>query len=155
MLAIAVSFVTGCMPQSPTPPVPADLSAVSSLPVGTAIGTAARVLADNGFDIVTSDATAGLLSARRIRETTGNSLYLRCKNGMGEEGKPQNIGAMYLKTTVTVTVTARPEGSGSNVRAGGRVTASYGDNPIGKLPDSDTDCVSSGEIEKRVIAALR
>lgn len=155
IVSVATLCLMGCVPQSPTPPTPAALEIQSSMPVSSALGIAGRVLSDAGFDIVTSDANAGLLAAKRTREKIGNSSYLHCKNGMGEEGKQQNLAAEALTTTVTVNITAQPTATGSSIRPAARVMAIYGDTGVGRLPDSDTDCVSSGVIEQRIADALR
>jgi hypothetical protein len=156
------SFVSACLtlsacfvPQSPTPPAPVGLTVQSTLAPPAAIGVAARTLSDQGFDVTVSDANAGIVVAKRTREKLDNSAFLHCKNGMGEEGKPQNMAANYLTTTVTVNVSAVPQPVGSSVRSSARVRATYGETPVGKLPDSESDCVSSGEIERRIAAAVK
>lgn len=144
-----LAFATGCVPRTPPPPTPAEPVVTSSLPVGTAIGTSARILGENGFDILTSDAGAGLLIARRFRSGEENKDFVRCVAGI-ESNHRKTIGALWLQTSITVTVTAKPQTRGSEVRVGGRVHTAYS----GKFPESDTDCVSSGVAEQRVASAL-
>jgi hypothetical protein len=106
-----------------------------------------------GFEIASSDTTAGTLTATRKRDRRGNYDYITC------DFAENSLAESNLVSTMTVTVsTSSPSagGGGTNVEIGSSVLARYPNLEGTPLPrsESHSDCVSTGVIEKQIAAAL-
>jgi len=143
----AAAILAACV-SPPAPPAPQEFHA--ALTPQRAVAASGHVLVADGFDIQTSDAAAGIITAKRQRSPHGNDSLIVCKF------KPGSIGSNAMTTTLSVSVSARPASDGSDVLISGRVHSSYGTTSgrmIG-LEDSDADCASNGSEERRIAAAL-
>ena len=152
--ACALIAIVGC---SPTPPLtaPEPVSIKSSRSKADVVRVATRELTLVGFEIATSDTTAGTLTATRKRDRRGNYDYITCnfaENSLAESN---------LVSTMTVIVsTTSPSGGGggggTNVEIGSSVLATYPNLEGTPLPrsESHSDCVSTGVIEKQIATAL-
>ena len=148
--ACVLITIVGC---SPTPPLtaPEPVSVKSSRSRADVVQVATRELTAAGFEIATSDTTAGTLTATRKRDRRGNYDYITC------DFAQNSLAESNLVSTMTVTVsTTSPSGGGSNVQIGSSVLAAYPNLEGTPLPrgDSHSDCVSTGVIEKQIAAAL-
>jgi hypothetical protein len=148
--ACVLIAIVGC---SPTPPLtaPEPVSVKSSRSRADVVRVATRELTAAGFEIATSDTTAGTLTATRKRDRRGNYDYITC------DFAQNSLAESNLVSTMTVTLsTTSPSDGGSNVQIGSSVLAAYPNLEGTPLPrgDSHSDCVSTGVIEKQIAAAL-
>lgn len=144
------SLVVGCTRPAPlVPPQPARLT--TARPVAESIRLAARALIEAGFEVTTADEASGVLTARLVRSPENHGTALACSY---ERTSAPGRGG---RSTYTVSLVARPVGSVSEVTIAPRVVTEYSQLPRlmgAQFPESETDCVSSGEIERRLAAAL-
>ena len=114
------------------------------------VQVATRELTSAGFEVATSDTTAGTVTANRKRERRGNFDYITCKFA------ENSLAETNLVSTVTVTVTTSSSGDARSVDIGASVLAAYPGLEGSPLPRSEsrTDCVSTGVIEKQIATAL-
>ena len=148
--ACALVAIVGC---APTPPLkaPEPVSIRSSRSKADVVRVATRELTSAGFEIATSDTTAGTLTATRKRDRRGNSEYITC------DFAQNSLAESNLVSTMTVTVsTTSSGGAGNNVEIGASVLATYPSLEGSPLPrsESHSDCVSTGTIEKQIATAL-
>lgn len=152
--ACVLIAIVGC---SPTPPLtaPAPVSVKSSRSRADIVRVATRELTSVGFEVASSDTTAGTLTATRKRDRRGNSEYITC------DFAQNSLAESNLVSTMTVTVSATSPsggggGGGSNVEIGSSVLATYPNLEGTPLPrgESHSDCVSTGVIEKQIATAL-
>lgn len=111
------------------------------------VGLAARELAGSGYEITTADGAAGVVVARREKKASEFGEDVRCSFN-------RNL-ATWKRVAFTVTVTAIP-GDSTSVQVRG-LARSF-DNQEGRTigqPESFSDCVSAGVIEKRIMDASR
>jgi hypothetical protein len=115
------------------------------------IQLATRELTAAGFEIAASDTSAGSLSAKRTRDKRGNFDYITCKFA------ENSLAETNLESTLTVTVNATGTGPASDVRISSAVLAKYPGLEGSPLPrsESQSDCVSTGAMERQIAAALR
>jgi len=148
--ALAVTAFACVQPAPIQAPAPVQLQ--SSRAPATVVTAAAQHLVAQGFDIVTSDATAGLLTARRTQSPQLWASAIRCRFGTN------TLAHSRGNATYTVTVTAAPATAGTSVTVQGRVRMSYQNIPgisAGMTaPDSDTDCGSTGVVEQQLAQAI-
>ena len=144
----AVLFSAACVPAPLEQAAPVALK--SSRSKADVIQAATRELTAAGFEIAASDTTAGTLSARRTREKRGNYDYITCKFA------ENSLAETNLESTLTVTVNASGTGSASDVRISSAVLAKYPGLEESPLPrsESQTDCASTGAIERQLATAL-
>ena len=151
MRAACVLIATvGC---SPTPPLtaPEPVSVKSARSRADIVRVATRELTSVGFEIATSDTTAGTLTATRKRDRRGNYDYITC------DFAENSLAESNLVSTMTVIVsTTSPSGGSTNVQIGSSVLAAYPNLEGTPLPrsESHSDCVSTGVIEKQIATAL-
>ena len=151
MRAACVLIATvGC---SPTPPLtaPEPVSVKSARSRADIVRVATRELTSVGFEIATSDTTAGTLTATRKRDLRGNYDYITC------DFAENSLAESNLVSTMTVIVsTTSPSGGSTNVQIGSSVLAAYPNLEGTPLPrsESHSDCVSTGVIEKQIATAL-
>ena len=141
-------LTAACVPSAPEQPAPVSLrSARSKTDV---VQVATRELTAAGFEIAASDTAAGSLTAKRTREKRGNFDYITCKFA------ENSLAETNLVSTVTVNVTASGSGSTSDVQVRAAVLATYPGLEGSPLPrsDSQTDCASTGAIERQIATAL-
>jgi len=115
------------------------------------VRVATRELTSAGFEIATSDTTAGTLTATRKRDRRGNYDFITC------DFAQNSLAESNLVSTMTVTVsTTSSGGAGNNVEIGASVLATYPSLEGSPLPrsESHSDCVSTGMIEKQIATAL-
>lgn len=139
-------------PTAGPPPAPTQLAV--PLPPSEAIQRAARLLTLEGFTIGVSDANGGILTATLEKRGKGDwGPLVTCRLG------PDAIGRVDAIMTLTARVAASPQLNGaSTVVVAAEAVTRFGPNSFGArmgLPASTTtDCISSGETEKRIAAAL-
>ena len=111
---------------------------------------ATRELTSAGFEISTSDTTSGSVTAKRTRDKRGNFDYITCKFA------ENSLAETNLVSTLTITVAASPGSDSSDVQIRGSVLATYPGLEDSPLPrsESQTDCASTGAIERQIAAAL-
>jgi len=148
--ACALVAIVGC---APTPPLkaPEPVSIKSSRSKADVVRVATRELTSAGFEIATSDTTAGTLTATRKRDRRGNYDFITC------DFAQNSLAESNLVSTMTVTVsTTSSGGAGNNVEIGASVLATYPSLEGSPLPrsESHSDCVSTGTIEKQIATAL-
>jgi hypothetical protein len=154
--ACVLIAIVGCSPTPPlTPPEPVSIKSARSR--ADIVRVATRELTSVGFEIASSDTTAGTLTATRKRDRRGNYDYITC------DFAENSLAESNLVSTMTVTVsTSSPSagggggGGGTNVEIGSSVLARYPNLEGTPLPrsESHSDCVSTGVIEKQIAAAL-
>lgn len=136
-----------------TPPPQAEPVAVRS-PRSKAdiVQVARRELTAAGFEITAADTTTGSLTAKRTREKRGNFDYITCKFAENSLAETNLVSTL----TVTVSPVGTTSAGASDVRVQASVLATYPgleDTPLARS-DSQTDCASTGVIEKQVASAL-
>lgn len=142
-----VLLAGGCV-QPLTQPEPQRLN--TPLPAAEVVSRAARALTEMGFEVVVSDAAAGVLTMRRMRAPRGNVELLRCN------WTRTSLAESNGTTTITVSLAARPEGASTTVVLSSRTLVTYPRLERGPLAmnDSDDSCISNGTAESAVLRAL-
>ena len=142
------ALLVGCVPAPLEQPAPASVRTNRSR--ADIVQTATRELTSAGFEIAASDTTAGSLTAKRTRDKRGNFDYITCKFA------ENSLAETNLVSTLTVNVAATPSGQASDVQIRATVLATYPGLEDSPLPrsESQTDCVSTGVIERQVATAL-
>lgn len=143
-----VTLLSGCTPAPLQAPAPIEISSNKS--PADVVRAASQVLAAQGFEISTADAAGGLLVARRVRSVGEQGPAIHCRfasNSMaGERGE----------SAFQVNVTARPATTGSALSIASTVVMDYSQLPgMYKRPNSSSDCITTGTIEKSLIAAVQ
>ena len=149
LLVIPVLLGSACVQQPLTQPEPVSFKSAKSK--AEVVQVATRELTAAGFEIAASDTAAGTLTAKRTREKRGNFDYITCKFA------ENSLAETNLESTLTVMVSATGTGAASDVQVRGTVLAKYPGLEESPLPrsESQTDCVSTGAIERQVATALR
>ena len=144
----AVLFATACVPAPLEQAAPVTLK--SSRSKAEVIQAATRELTAAGFEIAASDTAAGTLSARRTREKRGNYDYITCKFA------ENSLAETNLVSTLTVNVVTTGSGDATDVQVRGNVLATFPGLEGSPLPrsESQTDCASTGVIERQIGNAL-
>jgi hypothetical protein len=142
------ALLVGCVPAPLEQPAPASVRTTRSR--ADIVQTATRELTSAGFEIAASDTTAGSLTAKRTRDKRGNFDYITCKFA------ENSLAETNLVSTLTVTVAATTSGAASDVQIRAGVLATYPGLEDSPLPrsESQTDCVSTGVIERQIAGAL-
>ena len=144
----AMMLVLACAP-APLP-APAPVSITSARSKAGIVEAARRELTSAGFEIASVDSAAGSLTAKRTRERRGNFDYITCKFA------ENSLAETQLVSTVTVNVSTASSTDVNRVEIGASVLATYPgleDSPLPRA-DSQTDCVSTGAIEKQLATAI-
>lgn len=146
--AVVVLVALACVPPPPEQLAPVAVRSTRSRPEIVRIAT--RELTAAGFEIAASDTSAGSITAKRTREKRGNFDYITCKFA------ENSLAETNLVSTLTVTVAATGSGSASDVQINGAVLATYPGLEDSPLPrsESQSDCASTGAIEKKIAAAV-
>ena len=147
-IVLSVLVSAACVPTPLEQPEPVSLK--SSRSKAEVVQVASRELTAAGFEIAASDTAAGTLSARRTREKRGNFDFITCKFA------ENSLAETNLESVLTVTVSASGTGATSDVRIATSVLAKYPNLEGTPLPrsDSQTDCASTGAIERQLATAL-
>lgn len=138
--AAVVALAACSLPANPTPPAPEALT--SPLPPVEVVPRATALLAQRGFDITTSDARGGVVQAKRTRQQADNQPDVTCSF------PPGSYGERTLESTLTISVTATPKGSGSAVLITGRVEATVAALLGNGRAMASKSCASAGTIER-------
>jgi hypothetical protein len=148
------TIVVGLIAAACVPPKPAQLApkgVASAKAAAEAAQVAARALAADGFEITLSDASAGIVTAKRVKAKDGNSAFVVCRFAH------RSIAETNMETTITITVSAKPEATGSSVIVTNAVRATFPSLQASiytATPPSDDDCASTGLAEEHVLRAL-
>lgn len=133
------------------PPAPAQLgprSLHSAKASSQAAQAAAQTLVADGFEIVTSDATNGIVTARRLRAAKGNDDFVVCR------GAKNSIAATNKETTITVSFIAKPAAAGSDITISNNVRVAFpGLTGLLASAPNEEDCASTGVAETHLAAA--
>ena len=147
LLLCATLSVAACL-KAPTPPAPSQLT-VAKPPVDV-VQISSRELTAAGFEITTTDPANGIVVAKRLRTPTAHAGDVACKYQKG------SIADKRAESTLIVTVNARSATGGSEVQISSTVQTDLSNMPPPfKAGVSDSDCASSGVVEKRIADALR
>src|SRR5262245_3998161 len=140
-LLTATVVLAACAPPKPATPEPQVTK--TTRPVSEVVAIAAQTLTADGFEVTVNDATAGLLTAKRVQQGKWEGTVCSwARNSRAESSSPTRI--------IVISLTARTESGQTAVQVTGRVRVS---SPSLSL-DSDTDCVSDGTIEAKLLDAL-
>lgn len=139
LLAAAVALVA-CAP--PKPATVAPQMTKTTRPVSDVVAIADQTLTAEGFEVTVRDATAGLLTAKRQQSKKDGTVCGWGRNATAETSASTRI--------IVVNVTARPDSGQTAVQVTSRVRVSIPSLSV----DSDTDCVSDGTIEAKLLDAL-
>lgn len=152
LIALTLVACAACMTGPPlAAPAPRMLSAAR--PPRAVVNAAAETLAIHGFSVLASDAAGGVLTAERKATPRQLGSLVTCRFS-------QSAAAFErAATTYTVNVIAKPaDGGGSTATIASRVHVDFGDTPpltlVGGASGGDGECVSTGELETAVSAAI-
>ena len=147
VLSLATA-ATACSTPPLTQPEPVTFKTARSR--ADVVQMATRELTSAGFEIAASDTAAGTLTAKRKRDRRANYDYITCKFAEA------SLAETNLVSTLTVTVSVTGAGATSDVQVHGSVLATYPSLEASPLvrSDSQTDCVSTGAIERQIATAL-
>ena len=141
VLLTATVVLVACAPAKPAAPAPQITR--TTRPVSEVVTIAARTLTADGFEITVNDATAGVLTAKRVQQSKWEGTVCSwARNSRAELSASTRI--------IVVNVTARPDSGQTAVQVNSRVRVSIPTLSI----DSDNDCVSDGTIETKLLDAL-
>lgn len=144
---LSLLALAACM-KAPPAPAPEQLH-VSRSPAEV-VRMATTEFTAAGFQIALSDSTAGTLLAQKAGTPDTQTADITCKY---QRGSPYG---RLARATLVVNLSAKPASSGSDVVIGSLVHTDFSALPGAfNHPPNDTDCVSSGAIEKRIAAAVR
>jgi hypothetical protein len=134
----------------PKPVQPEPKTVTVPIAPAAVIQSAAQSLVADGFEIATSDATAGLLVAKRRATLDKAKGYVTCRWGADAPG------AAGVDTQVQVTVAARAAASSSTVTITSKAkSASIPLHQTVNSPDaSEENCATSGAAENHVLKAI-
>jgi hypothetical protein len=135
--SLALASLAACTPKAVTAPSPVTLTTPRA--PAEVVQIVGRELTALGFEITHSDATGGSLTARKA----GGREYLTCIWPKG------SMGAGAARPVLSVFVAARPAAGGSAVTVRSSTHTTYDLPRTFQLPESDTDCASTGEVEQR------
>jgi hypothetical protein len=143
----ALVFLSACL-KPPTSLGPRQLTVSHS--TADAVRIASGVLTQAGFDISSSDAKTGTVIAKRTRTPDQQRPDIACGYAQG------SIESTRAQATMTLTVTAQTVGRGTHVVMSAVVRTDLSGLPNPPQPPiNETECVSSGVIEARILDALR
>lgn len=148
-LLFAAFVAIGCVPPKPAQLAPRSVQSSRS-PI-EAVQIVARTLAADGFEIVTSDATGGVVSAKRLRAKLGNADFISCRFAAG------SLANNNMETTLFVTFTAQKSDAGAAGTITSRVNVAFPgfQGSALAMPPSDDDCTSNGTEESKIAAAVK
>lgn len=148
---VSLVLLAACLGGAPQEPGPVVITTAKSR--AAVVRAAVAELSAAGFEI-TADTTAGVVSARRARARDAQAPDVRCSY------PSDAAAARAARSTLYINVVAQPSVSSRDstaVTLSSRVTS--GDinttpNPAAQ-PATDSLCVSTGSIEKRLAAAIK
>jgi hypothetical protein len=139
--------LSGCL-QPPTSLAPRQLTVSHSR--ADIVRIATDVLTRSGFEISSSDATKGTVVATRTRTPDQQRPDIACGYAQG------SLVSTRAQTTMTLTVTTQSTSRGTHIVMSARVRTDLSSVPDAPQPAAnETECVSSGVIEARILDALR
>lgn len=155
LVALASLCIACVTPPSPPPQI-APVTAASDLAPLDVVRRASATLVELGFDISVSDATGGVVQAKRERTGTMSSSqndpipFITCSGTYAGWAETHHV------TKYTVSVSAIPrDGGGSAVTIRSRVVSEWpGVGQIIRPAPSETDCASDGSVERQLSAAI-
>ena len=115
------------------------------------IQRAAVALTSAGFRVAQTDSVGSVLGASRRSRPNGNEPFVTCN-------MPRNSGAAANReTTITIDFSARPASGGTDVTIRSNVRTTYPgfDGTPMQMATSDSDCVSTGLMERRLAESIR
>jgi hypothetical protein len=147
-LAIA-ALSLGCLARPATAPTPLSFHVMHSAREATQ--TAVLALVNDGFRVTQTDSVGMAVDATRTATYNGNQDFVICQL------PKQSAAAANRETALLISFRATPAATGSDVTVSGKVTTTYPGyaNTSMETGPSETDCVSSGTMERRIRAALR
>lgn len=150
LLLVVAAVLQACVPAPLAAPEPVQVR-VARTPADV-VSLASRTLTLAGFEIAAVDPGAGVVTARKQTSGTTDKTFVTCRYADG------SIAARQLVSVATLSISASPVSSDSSqVVMTSRVATTYA--PVGNralpMTDSGTDCVSTGEAERRVMAAIQ
>jgi hypothetical protein len=150
---LALAVLAGCTP--PAVPAPAPVQMSAALPPARVASIAAQALTLDGFTVIASDASAGVVSAAFVRSGKGDwGPLVTCRLG------PDAIGRTDATMTLTARISAVPTDSGSTVVIAAEALTTFGPNSFlartggAQLTNDATMCVSSGLAERHIADAI-
>ena len=145
--AFALLSIAGCM-KAPPAPTPEQLHVDKS--PAEIVRAAVSEFTAAGFQIAQSDTAAGTVVAQKTGTPDTHTADITCKY---QRGSPYG---RLAQATLVVKLSTKPGGGGSDVVIGSVVHTDFSALPgaFNHAPN-DTDCVSSGAMEKRIAAAIR
>lgn len=152
VLAVAATGCSAIQATKPIPQVAPEPITMRSAKTPTQVLNAAdAVLRQQGWQISRPDSTPGVMTALRWQTPERWGAAVKC--GLRPDSDAMRYGAGYY----TITVRAQRAGSGSDVTIASRVRMNYDNIAAGfgsHAKESETDCVSTGQIEKAVAGAI-
>ena len=147
LTAFALLSIAGCM-KAPPAPAPEQLHVDKS--PSEIVRAATSEFTAAGFQISQSDTAAGTVVARKTGTPDTRTADITCKY---QRGSPYG---RLAQATLVVSLSTKPGSSGSDVAIGSVVHTDFSALPgaFNHAPN-DTDCVSSGAMEKRIAAVVR
>lgn len=144
---VAIMLVAGCM-KAPQAPAPQQLNVAKS--PAEIVRAAISEFTAAGFQVAQSDTTTGTIVAQKSGSPDTQTADITCKY---QRGSPYG---RLAQATLVVNLSAKPGTAGSDVVIGSIVHTDFSALPGAfNHAANDTDCVSSGAIEKRIAAAVR
>ena len=145
----SVVFLGACLAPAPQAPAPLLLHSAKASTDVTRI--AAYALTSVGFRVTQTDEYGEALQAVRTRPGNGNQDYVTCQMPKHAEA------AAHRETALTITMATKPASTGSDVTIRSNVRTSYPGyaGPRMAVPSNETDCVSSGEMERQLAEVVR
>lgn len=147
--ALLAAALTAACVQPPIVPAPAPMNLTTPLPPTQVVQRAAQRLTIEGFTVITSDATGGILTAVLTRQGGGDwGPLLTCRLA------PNSVGRASATETLTARIVAQASGPGSAVYISATAVTDYGRSIFSDRNGNTEDCVSSGLTEKAVADAI-
>lgn len=145
LAVLGCAMLAACLPTIPPPPAPMQVIVRGA--TKDVIFSASRTLTLAGFDIATSDQSGGLVSAKRTGTPESFSTKVQCRAQGGSPLMTDGVAAF------SVNVVARQRADSTEIVLSSRVFTSH--TMLGVSTNSETSCVSSGELEASIVAALK
>ena len=143
-------LAAGCIEPTARAPEPVSLH-VSDAPRDV-VQRAAVALTSAGFRVAQTDEVGNDISASRRSSANGNEPFVTCNNVPRDSGAAAN-----RETTIMIDFSAKPTGGGSDVTIRSNVRTAYPgfDGTPMQMATSDSDCVSTGLMERRLADSIR
>lgn len=150
LIVVFLAAITACTMPGPKPLQPEPKTVTVAIAPASVVQAAAQSLVADGFEIATSDASGGLLVARRRAKLDKAKGFVTCRWGVDAPG------AAGVDTQVQITVAALASSVGSTVTLTSK--AKSASIPMGQTvnsPDaSDDNCATSGLAENHLLKTI-